>query len=519
MSETDGAVPNRRLARALVVLCLACLAFHGWAAVGRLDAPLLEAHAFRQTQTAITTYWLLRGGPWVDYETPVLGPPWSIPFELPLYQWAVAALVRTTGIGLDPAGRLVAELCFLATLVPCWLVLRALGVARAYRWPFLALLLVSPLYVFWSPTFMIESTALCLGCAYAAAVLGYARRPTGGRALVAIAVGALGAGAKITTFAGFAALATLVLVRSARGRASRLAAAAIVVAVPLLAGVAWNRHADVLKAANPIAAGFITSESLAPWTFGTTAQRLAPDTWRTFADRTLRDVLGSPLVLVAAVVALAVARRRVGLFVAALLLFVVPLLAFTNLHVVHDYYAYANGCFLVAAVGVAVLALLESGGRRRTAGVILLLAAVGAGVAGSVRDLRARPTQALRSPRDSALARLVRTHTGPDDVLVIYGEDWSPVLPYYLERRALMDRGDRDAASAPGHDGSLDPRGPAMQASLHALGGPERVAALLVCRGKRAQEPLVRDLLAVLRLDGAVRHATKRCDVYLRTAG
>jgi hypothetical protein len=496
------------------VLCgvfVACLAFHLWAVTGGLGAPLLDAHAFRQTQTAITTYWLLRGGPWIDYETPVLGPPWSIPFELPLYQWTVAAFVRVTGLPLDPAGRVVSELFFLATLPACWLVLRGLGIARRHRWPFLSLLVVSPLYVFWSRTFMIESAALCLAVAYAAAVLAWTARPSRARAGVALAVGALAAATKITTFAGFAALAILVV----PWRARRLGAAAMV-GLPLLAGAAWHAHADAVKAANPIAAGFLTSDALGTWSFGTAAQRLAPDTWRTAFARTLRDVLGTPWVVVVAALGVAVARRRAGLFVGALGLFVGPFLVFTNLHVVHDYYAYANGVFLVAAVAAAVLALLESGGGRRVAAVALLLAAAGCEIRAYLRDVRPRQTRAVQSPRDSELGRLVRARTRPGDVLVVYGEDWSPVLPYYLERRAIMDRGARDPAAPPEHFGSLDPSGPAMQASLRALGGPERVAALLVCQGKQTQTTLVRALRTALRLEHAPPHRTARCDVYLR---
>jgi hypothetical protein len=36
------------------------------------------------------------------------------------------------------------------------------------------------------------------------------------------------------------------------------------------------------------------------------------------------------------------------------------------------------------------------------------------------------------------LARQIKGLTKPDDVLLILGFDWSPVIPYYCERRALM---------------------------------------------------------------------------------
>ena len=73
-----------------------------------------DAHGFRQSQTAISADVILRGGPWLIYETPVLGPPWTIPFEFPLYQWIVAALTWLTGSAMDSIGRAV-SVAFLPT--------------------------------------------------------------------------------------------------------------------------------------------------------------------------------------------------------------------------------------------------------------------------------------------------------------------------------------------------------------------------------------------------------------------
>src|SRR5262249_8160029 len=64
-----------------------------------------DVHGFRQSQTAITVDYLLKGGPWVNYETPVLGPPWSIPFEFPLYQWITAIAVLVFRVPVEQAGR------------------------------------------------------------------------------------------------------------------------------------------------------------------------------------------------------------------------------------------------------------------------------------------------------------------------------------------------------------------------------------------------------------------------------
>ena len=65
-----------------LVLVLAC-----WAMTRHLEKPMLGPHSFRQTQTAISTYYMAEDASvFADYITPVLGKPWRIPMELPIYQ-------------------------------------------------------------------------------------------------------------------------------------------------------------------------------------------------------------------------------------------------------------------------------------------------------------------------------------------------------------------------------------------------------------------------------------------------
>ena len=92
--------------------------------------PPVDASGFRQTQTALSIDWLLRGGPWLDYVTPVLGAPWSIPFEFPFYQWLAALLSSITGMSADNSGRLVSTVFHVGCI---WLVYRTLLAWRPDR--------------------------------------------------------------------------------------------------------------------------------------------------------------------------------------------------------------------------------------------------------------------------------------------------------------------------------------------------------------------------------------------------
>src|SRR5688572_31609546 len=100
----DAAVPLA----GLITTLWAAIALAGAGFVGFLlrtsASPLIDAHPFRQTQTAISVFHMMRGGPWLAYYTPVLGAPWAIPFEAPLYHWSVAALA--TVFPLELSGRI-----------------------------------------------------------------------------------------------------------------------------------------------------------------------------------------------------------------------------------------------------------------------------------------------------------------------------------------------------------------------------------------------------------------------------
>ena len=141
---------------------------------------LLEVHDFRQVQTALTARCLQEEGWSLAYPTPLFGPPWSAPMEFPFYQVCVARFGALTGLPLEPAGRLVA-LGFLYLSLPAWFGLAGLlGLPPARRWLLLSLILLSPVYLYYSRSFMIESTTLCASAWF---LFAYCRALEGRRAV------------------------------------------------------------------------------------------------------------------------------------------------------------------------------------------------------------------------------------------------------------------------------------------------------------------------------------------------
>ena len=161
----------------------------------RWNQPLVGEHAFRQNQTAETVYWMLRGGPLLAYWTPVLGPPWSIPFEFPLFQWIVALLARM-GVGLDPAGRCVSWAFGVLALLPLSRISTYFDIDP---WIVGCLYLASPLYLFWGSAFLIDTCALF----FAASFLAYG---LGDKWILCLLSGILTALVKLPTLLPFAAV-------------------------------------------------------------------------------------------------------------------------------------------------------------------------------------------------------------------------------------------------------------------------------------------------------------------------
>lgn len=468
--------PSERagLRRAWAVFALCLLGTLAALSVGWRNPILDGDHGFRQTQTAISAAYMVGRPPTLAYETPVLGPPWAIPFEFPLFQWTVAALVALFGTPLDQTGRFVSALFFLACLIPANDLLSLRRVRPAHRLLVLGLFAVSPLYLFWSRTFLIESMALFFTLSYLALAAQYRIDGRTATLLAGLLGGSAAALVKPTTLAPAWLLVVCLealdawraaRVANARALARALAAALVFGAVPVVLCLAWTAYADALKTANPNAA-WLTSAALWQWNFGTAAQRLAPATWQTVTQRTAR-VIGHPLVLVAGVAALALAGRRLFDVAACLGLFLAAPLLFTNLHYVHEYYGYANGVFLVAAVGFCVVALAERGGAYALGAGCLFLLALSAFATRYV--ITYYPRQATVDTDVPTLAEYLHVRTVGEDIIVVAGCDWSPEIPYYSGRRALM--------IPTGHEQRLDDAG----ACLRSLAG-YRLGAVLVRR-------------------------------------
>ena len=434
--------PSRAEGRLVFGIFLLCLAFNFWGVRVGWQSKNLPGGEFRQAQTALSAYWIKADNDFsLAYPTPVVGKPWSIPMEFPLYQWTVVTTSRMTGWGLTKAGRAVSIACFYLCLPAVFLLLRRWGVAPGRRWLVLAVILTCPFYIFYARSFLIETMALMFGLWFWVAFERAVDRRSAGWLVVAILAGT-GAGlVKVTTFmlyllpTGWWAAARLWAARRTAWRTD-LAWMAVAVAGPFAATLWWLQFADAVKSLNPLGVDF-TSAALRDFNLGTTAMRFSAELWAVKAQIVRDELSWLPVLVLGGLLVPLVARHRWREIVACLACFGAVLVIFPVLYAYHSYYYVANTVLLLLAMGLALVALAESSVSRWVVGL-----AVGLVLGGQAWRYAEQyyPSQRAISPGGNGLSESLRAVTGPRDVIVVLGQDWNSMTPYYAQRRAMMIR-------------------------------------------------------------------------------
>lgn len=343
-----------------------------WAMTREWNKPLLDFHSFRQTQTAISAYYMARdAGAFLDYPTPVLGKPWTIPMEMPFYQWIVARWHNFSGMGLDQSGKTISIAMWFACVWPLWRLLGSFALTLAGRTLSLVLLYSSPLYLYWGRSFMIESTGLFLSLAMVACVWDGYRKRSALWLTLGCAFGCAAALCKVTTWAVSAGVAGLLILFAEgvprRRDFLRIAISGALLLLPVVPAKCWLAYGDHWKQQNLFARDLIVSSSphQRTWNFGSLAQRMDSATWKQMAQHVSSQLLvPTPLLsgILIGVALWAMLRSRPGrnrivaIFVSG---FLAGPLVFTNLYLQHNYYWFANSLWLLLALGVALDGLGE----------------------------------------------------------------------------------------------------------------------------------------------------------------
>lgn len=517
----SAATTDRRQTLFLIVLFCAALAAHFHFATMNWGYRFMLGHEFRQTQTALIAHYIDAENNFSpDYSVPLLGKPWVLPLEFPLYEWGVVALSRATGWPQFQAARTISLTCFYLTLPALYLLLAQLGLPRARRLFVLACTLACPVYLFYSRAVLVDPMALMVSVWFLVAFTRMLAPPTGdaaGRSPSAARWGWLAvvvlcgtAGGLIKSLVWFvwvlpaAAYGAWRLWRDWREGGLRPALRTCIwglgsVVVPFAAAIWWARYTDAIKATHSSAYIF-TSAYLAAGNYGTfsLSAHISAETWRNlFAcwQQSLLPPWAFAAIILPGLVFLRGWRLRIagaaGLFLAAQMS--IPLA-----YALQDYYFYAANLFAVAAIAFVFLGLLDRLPFAISASLLLLP------LIAFYSTYRASyfPWAQVRSIGGSGLTETLRAYTPPSSVIVVAGADWSAIIPYYAERKALMIRNGLEADAA-------------YLSRAFADLADEEVSALVLVGAQRGNRELVERAARAFDLDSHPTYSHTTADVYV----
>ena len=413
-----------------------------------INQPIVEYFGFRQTQTALTSYWMMREGWQLNYQTPIGGYPWSIPFEFPIYQLIVTIIAQGGKLPLDPVGRFVSFLFLIACAWPAFNLNKRLALPDETPWVFLILLWSTPVYVFWGRTFMMETAAVFFTFAAIPYFLDFFKPDFQAKSsLLFVFWMTLGILQKSTTVLPVILFLSVIYIISffKENKLPILFSRKIIIEFvalifPVAVGFIWSHYTDVIRQENTLGIQ-LTTKSLSTWLYGTFSQRVDFNVLRTiFWDRVIQRDLAGFFGLTILIASLYFSKGKIRKIISSgIILFILPVGIFTNLHFVHDYYQTSVVLFLVGSMAVGIVFLGE---RFRGKYPVVLLILFVFFVSNSYSFFHyywkylSVSLDNLQTPA-LILADVIERYADDDSAIVIFGNDWNSDITYYSGRKSF----------------------------------------------------------------------------------
>jgi hypothetical protein len=412
--------------------------------VVNLSNPILDRNGFRQTQTAMVSYWQIEAGFRLDYLLPVVGKPWSVPFEFPIYQTIVSFLTVQGGIDLDFTGKLTSLLFALATIPYLSRISKRLFNDDDTTNVIIVSYLTMPTIVFWSGTFMIEAAALffTISALYHFYLAASDERFYWNASLFFLLL-TLAFLQKVTTIAvPFLLCGALYLYFYFRNcihlgfwKFSFLLAISLLSFTTFLF---WMKFSDGVKIGGEIS-GFLTSEALRSWNYGSLDEFATPEYIKAIILRA--TAMNTGVFLGAGVILYMIIKDRLILslpIACCATLYVLPMLVFKPLHMVHDYYQYANLIYLAVIIGYFLNHQLKKISRNAAIFAAVFLVSVNVAVFFFVYGSYKFKNIDINNNEILGISEYIKQNSSNDDVILGLGSDWSSEIPYYSRRWAVM---------------------------------------------------------------------------------
>lgn len=423
-------------------------------AVSRLPGindPLVTAHDFRQTQTMLSAFWLLKEPfHFPAYLTPVFGDPWKVPFEFPTFQ-TLCAVLNVVGIPLDMAGRLTTILCFIVSYIFIVKILRLLSENNGTILPFSLLSLASPFGIIWSRTPLIDycSVALCIMAVFYMLLAQVNNFKSTKHILLGLLLISLGAVTKITSVIVFIVpylvLSAAYIYFDYKKQKNQNAIKHILILLlfcitPFISTLKWTYFCDNIKSQS-ITTIWLISKNMGGWNYGDLNQRIEIKNWIIIFQRIRDELIPNIWFLLVFPFFLSFEQKKstILLFSTIIISVILNIFIFFNLFLVHEYYLICASFSTWLATSIGLSCLIDRFNYLQEKiiilfSLILLLSAYNFGnIDGNFTDLSAHPPVIAY--------RQIKEIVNKNQEVIIFGEEWSSRVPYYIERKCIMHYG------------------------------------------------------------------------------
>jgi 4-amino-4-deoxy-L-arabinose transferase-like glycosyltransferase len=401
---------------------------------------LSDAYQFRQTQTAWGVREVIENGfNFFHLRLPVLGYPYEVPFEFPIFQNIAGFVGRFFDTSPELAGRSTSLLFYCLTgVITYHIVLKFTSTPIAIFC--VTTFYLTPFSLQWSNSILIESTAIFfLVLSISLSIKFWESNRLYLLILSSISLG-VSALTKITTVipSVFLIWIILALLSSVPFRLKKTLFFSLAHFLAMIPAFLWTNFADSIKSKSPLTQ-WLTSESLRGWNFGSIDQRLSTDNWILIFARYW--LLGGLLVLVV-IPGLIIIKNRKLWNLTSFLLILLPVfspLVFFNLYVIHDYYFLAVLFPSILAVSLLMKFLLLNQFSSRKLSFVVFTSLVLL-IPSWFLDVPGRDYVAwLQNDRNLTpqLSLEISTETFKSDRILVVGCDWDPTILYYAERYGI----------------------------------------------------------------------------------
>lgn len=419
-----------------------------WVVIGfvvripRLNDSIYERFSFRQTQTAFgIRYFANESLNPLNAQVPVLGPPWKIPFEFPLFQLIAALPSKYLRIDEAISGRISATVFFLLSSILLFLILQQTNGKSIARIS-LPIFILTSFSLEWGSAVLIDwlSVVLTLCGIYCLILHKRTNSKVSAWLITSIFVLIFASLTKVTTTIPW--LIAFVILFTLKNKQVKNDEKIIIIsslAISFLPFLFWNAFADKTKLDNPFTK-WLVSDSLKSWNFGTINQRLLPGNYFTVFERIDNLIIGSTLYFIIIITFVTMIKKVViKSFSFYLLTGILGIAIFFNLYVVHDYYLIAIYPAIIAMVSIflgSTNEIIFNNQNNRIASKLPIIFVV---ILTYISPIGRNYLVDYRIDAGMPIAsQLIQSKTEVNSKLILLGCDWDPTILYFAQRKGLM---------------------------------------------------------------------------------